>query len=313
MEENKKIWDLIIIGAGPAGLSASVYASRYGIKHVVIGMVPGGLISESHKVDNYLGIESLTGTELSQKMVEHAKRYSPEIITGEVAAIAKIAEKHIFEIKISEKTDLWVKTIVLATGTKRRHLNIPGEKKLEGRGVSYCATCDGFFYKNKKVAVVGGGNSAVGAAIHLAQVAKETFLIYRKAELPAEEYWKKLLAENQKIKIIYNTNVLEVIGQEKVEKIKIDQEINGQKEMPLDGLFIEAGSDPSWDFAQKLGLKTDSGGYIKISADGATSVEGIWAAGDITTGSDKFRQAIIAAAEGAVAAHSAFNYLKKKP
>jgi thioredoxin reductase (NADPH) len=311
MEENKP-WDLVIIGAGPAGLSASVYASRYGIKHAVIGMAPGGLISESHKVDNYLGIASLSGFELSQKMLEHAKKYSPEMITGEVAAIKKTEDKALFEIKLLGREVVSAKTIILATGTKRRPLNIPGEKELEGKGVSYCATCDGFFYKNKTVAVVGGGNSAVSAAVHLAQIASRVFLIYRKAELPAEGYWKKQLAENKKIETIYSTNVLEVIGREKVEKVKLDREYNKQKELLLNGLFIEAGSDPDWDFAESLNLEADEGGYIKIGADGATNIEGVWAAGDITTGSNKFRQAITAAAEGAIAARSAFDYLKKK-
>lgn len=310
MAENK-IRDLVIIGAGPAGLSASVYASRFGIKHALIGMAPGGLISESHKVDNYLGVEGLSGFELAQKMLAHAKKYSPEIIMGEVSAIKK-REEQLFEISVPNQKIVSTRTLVLATGTKRRQLNIPGEKELLGQGVSYCATCDGFFYKNKKVAVVGGGNSAVSAAIHLAQIASQVFLIYRKAELPAEEYWKKLLVENKKVEVIYNTNVLEVVGQAKVEKIKLDKELNSQKELLLDGLFIEVGSDPDWDFARELGLEADEGGYIKINAEGATNVEGVWAAGDITTGSNKFRQAITAAAEGAIAARSAFNYLKKK-
>lgn len=312
MEENK-IWDLVVIGTGPAGLSASVYASRYGIKHAIIGTTPGGLISESHKVDNYLGITDLSGFELAQKMLEHAKKYSPEMIIGEISSIKKIAEKGIFEIKTLGKENLWTKALILATGTKRRQLNIPGEKDLAGKGVSYCATCDGFFYKNKTVAVVGGGNSAVGAAIHLSQFANKTFLIYRKTELPAEGYWKKQLEENTKIETIYSTNILEINGHKKVEKLKLDKEFNGQKELLVDGVFIEVGADPDWSFAKDLGLVSDEGGYLKIGADGSTNAEGIWAAGDITTGSNNFRQAITAAAEGAIAAHSVFNYLKKKP
>lgn len=311
--EEKKLWDLVIIGTGPAGLSASVYASRYGIKHTVIGMIPGGLISESHRVDNYLGVASLSGFDLAQKMLEHAKKYSPEMIIGEATLIKKIEDKRLFEIKIQGKGDILAKTIVLATGTKRRQLNIPGEKELAGKGISYCATCDGFFYKNKIVAVVGGGNSAVSAAVHLAQIASQVFLIYRKAELPAERYWKKQLAENKKIETIYSTNVLAVRGKEKVEKIKLDKKNKGQEEISTDGLFIEVGSDPDWDFAKGLGLEADESGYIKIGEDGATNIEGVWAAGDITTGSNKLHQAITAAAEGAIAVHSAFDYLKKKP
>jgi len=311
MEENK-IRDLVIIGAGPAGLSASVYASRYGIKHVIIGLLQGGLISESHKVDNYLGVESLSGLDLSQKMLNHAKKYSPEMVIGGVAAIKKTEDNALFEIKLSGGKVVLAKTIILATGTKPRQLNILGEKELAGKGISYCATCDGFFYKNKTVAVVGGGNSAVGAAVHLSQIAGKVFLIYRKAELPAEGYWKKQLLENKKIETIYNANVVEVSGKEKVEKIKLDTKINDQDELSVDGLFVEVGSDPNWEFAKNLELAADDGGYVKIGADGATSAAGVWAAGDITTGSNKLRQAITAAAEGAIAAHSAFEYLNKK-
>lgn len=311
MEENK-IRDLAIIGAGPSGLSASVYASRYGIKHVIIGLLPGGLISESHKVDNYLGVESLSGFDLSQKMLNHAKKYSPEIITNEVEDIKRTGDKRFFEIKLPGAEIVLARAIILATGTKPRQLNIPGEKELAGKGISYCATCDGFFYKNKIVAVVGGGNSAVGAAVHLAQIASKVFLIYRKAELPAEGYWKKQLSENKKIETIYNANVVAVSGKEKVEKIKLDTKINNQDELSVDGLFVEVGSDPNWEFAKNLELAADEGGYVKIGADGATSAAGVWAAGDITTGSNKLRQAITAAAEGAIAAHSAFEYLNKK-
>jgi thioredoxin reductase (NADPH) len=311
MEENK-IRELVIIGAGPAGLSASIYASRYGIKHTVIGRVLGGLISESHKVDNYLGVEGLSGFDLSQKMLNHAKKYSPEIITNEVGAIKKTKDGNIFKIELPSAETVLARAIILATGTKPRHLNIPGEKELEGRGVSYCATCDGFFYKNKTVAIAGGGNSAVGAAMHLAQIAGKVFLIYRKAKLPAEGYWKKQLSENKKIETIYNANVIEVSGKEKVEKIKLDKKIDGREELSVDGLFVEVGSDPNWEFAKDLILAADEGGYVKINSDGATSVAGVWAAGDITTGSNKFRQTITAAAEGAIAAHSAFEYLNKK-
>jgi len=311
MEENK-IRDLVIIGAGPSGLSASVYASRYGIKHIIIGLLPGGLISESHKVDNYLGVESLSGLDLSQKMLNHAKKYSPEIIISEVVDIKRTENKRFFEIKLPGAEIVLARAIILATGTKPRQLNIPGEKELAGKGISYCATCDGFFYKNKTVAVVGGGNSAVGAAVHLAQIASKVFLIYRKAELPAEGYWKKQLSENKKIETIYNANVVAVSGKEKVEKIKLDTKINNQDELSVDGLFVEVGSDPNWEFAKNLALAADDGGYVKIGADGATSAAGVWAAGDITTGSNKLRQAITAAAEGAIAAHSAFEYLNKK-
>jgi thioredoxin reductase (NADPH) len=311
MAENKT-WDLAIIGMGPAGLSASIYASRFGIKHSLIGLMPGGMISESYKVDNYLGVENLSGLELAQKMLAHAQKYAPELIASEVVEIKKRKDQNIFEINILNQPTITARAVVLATGTKYRQLNIPGEKELLGKGISYCATCDGFFYKNKVTAAIGGGNSAVSAAVHLAQIAKQVFLIHRNSELSVEDYWIKMLKENQKITVISNTNVLEILGQKKVEKIKLDRAFHGQLEISVDGIFVEVGSDPSLEFARGLGLLVDAAGYLKINAEGATNVAGIWAAGDITTGSNKFRQAIIAAAEGAVAIQNVFNYLKKK-
>ena len=148
MEENK-FWDLAIIGTGPAGLSASIYASRYGIKHAVIGMVPGGLISESHKIDNYPGITGLSGFDLSQKMVEHAKKYSPRMIIGRAISIKKIKARRLFEIKIQEKENILARAVILATGTKRRQLNISGEKELAGKGVSFAPLATDFFIKIK--------------------------------------------------------------------------------------------------------------------------------------------------------------------
>ncbi len=301
---------LIIIGAGPAGLSASVYASRYGIPHTLVGGFMGGLIAESHQVDNYLGLEGLSGFELSQKMVAHAKKYAPEIIMSQVLGIKK--EKNLFQVSLEGEKELLTKTLILAPGTKRRKLNVSGENNFQAKGVSYCATCDGFFYKGKTVAVIGGGDSAVGAAVHLAQIAKKVYLICRDKKLSAEDYWKNLLQKSQKIEVLYETKVLEFLGKEKLEKIKIDKDSRGQKEVFIDGVFVEIGAEPNWDFAKDLNLEADSGGYLVVGDDASTSQDGVWAAGDITTGSNKFRQVITAASEGAIAAKSVFEYLKKE-
>jgi thioredoxin reductase (NADPH) len=306
---DNKIYPLIIIGAGPAGLAASIYASRFGIKHAVLGSLLGGLISETHLIDNYPGIEEASGFEFSQKLGHHAQKYGVEIMPAKVENIKKVNGE--FELEIEGGDNFRSQTILLATGTKRRKLNIPGEEEFRGKGVSYCATCDGFFYKNKTVAVIGGSDSAAGAAVYLSGICEKVFLIYRKEKLRAEKYWIDLIEKNPKIEVIYSTNVSEIIGAEKLQKVKLDKSYNSSTFINLDGLFIEAGSEPNLDFAEDLSLETDEGGYVKIKADAATSVAGVWAAGDITDGSDKFRQVITACAEGAIAARSISNYLKK--
>ena len=308
MEENKT-YPLVIIGAGPAGLSASIYASRYGVENLVIGSILGGQISETHLIDNYPGIEDLTGFEFAQKLGHHAQKYGTEILPKIVEAISKTEEG--FAIKLVGGEKINTRAVLLATGTKRRKLNIPGEAEFTGKGVSSCATCDGFFYKNKTVAVVGGSDSAAGAAVYLADIAAKVYLVYRKDKLRAEPYWVGLIEQNPKIEVIYNTNVIEITGEAKVEKIKLDKMPQDKEYLAVDGLFIEAGSDPNIDFAKNLDVAVDAGGYVKIQADCATSLSGVWAAGDITDGSDKFRQVITAAAEGAIAARSIYNYLKR--
>jgi thioredoxin reductase (NADPH) len=304
-----KTFPLIIIGAGPAGLSASIYASRYGIKHAVIGEFLGGLIAETHLIDNYPGVEDVTGFEFSQKLAHHAQKYGVEIMPARVKSIKERGRE--FEMEVGGKENIKSAAILLATGTRHRKLNIPGEEEFLGKGVSYCATCDGFFYKNKTVAVVGGSDSAASAVVYLSEICEKVFLIYRKEKLRAEKYWIDLIEKNPKIEVVYTTNVSEILGAEKLQKVKLDKSYKNAEFINIDGLFIEAGSEPNLDFAQELGLKKDESGYIKIQSDGATSIEGVWAAGDITDGSDKFRQVITACAEGAIAARSISNYLKE--
>jgi thioredoxin reductase (NADPH) len=308
MQENKA-FPLVVVGAGPAGLASSIYASRFGIKHIIIGSIIGGLISETHEIDNYPGIEEVSGFEFSQKLAHHAQKYGVEIMPAKVKNIFR--KGNIFEIEIEGKEKIKSQTILLATGTKRRKIGIIGEEKFFGKGVSYCATCDGFFYKNKIVAVIGGSDSAAGAAVYLSEICEKVYLIYRKDKLRAEKYWVDLISKNPKIEVVYNTNVSEILGREKVEKVKIDKVYNNSEVVNLDGIFIEAGSDPNLDFAQNLSMETDKKGYVKINSNCSTSVEGVWAAGDITDGSDKFRQVITACAEGAIAARSISNWLKK--
>jgi thioredoxin reductase (NADPH) len=309
MEKDKKVYDLIIIGAGPAGLSASVYASRYGVKHLILGEILGGQISETHLIDNYLGLEDMSGLAFAEKLGNHAKKYGTEILPKKVASIKK--ENNLFQLEISGGEVLQARSIFLGTGNKKRKLNLSDEEKFLGKGLSYCATCDGFFYKNKTVAVVGGSDSAAGAAVFLGDIAEKVYIIYRKSALRCEKYWHDIIGKNPKIEVVYNAEILELLGENKLQKIIISQNGTEKKEIYLDGLFIEIGSVPDLEYAKNLNLETDEKGYLKIDAGGKTSCIGVFAGGDITTGSDGFCQVITAASEGAIAARSIFNWLKK--
>lgn len=298
--------DLLIIGAGPAGLSASVYASRYGIKNLIIGEIPGGLTTETHEIGNWLGDIAISGADFAHKAAEHAKSLGTEIKNVRVENIKKEGQEFVVKTSGGEER---ARAIIIATGTKHRHLDIPGEKEFLGKGVSFCATCDGFFYRGKTVAVVGGNNSAAAAAVHLGNIAEKVYIIYRKENVRAEKYWLDLIEKNPKIEIINNTNVLEIKGNVKLEHLLLDNEYQESKELKVDGLFVEIGLDPRTEIIKNLGVKLDERGYIDIGASGRTSVEGIWAAGDVTNGSNNFAQIITAAAEGAIAAENISTYL----
>ncbi|MDA3839555.1 MAG: FAD-dependent oxidoreductase [Patescibacteria group bacterium] len=300
--------DLIIIGAGPAGLSASVYASRYGIKNTIIGQIPGGLTTETHEIGNWLGDIAISGADFAQKAAEHAMSFGTEIKNIQVKEIKK--EDKNFIIKTSEGEEK-ARVIIVATGTKHRHLNIPGEKEFLGRGVSFCATCDGFFYRGKTVAVVGGNNSAAAAAVHLGNIAEKVYIVYRKENVRAERYWLDAIEKNPKIEIINNTNVLEIKGEFKVETLVFDNEYMGSNEFSVDGLFVEIGLDPNTEVVKNIGVELDERGYINVGLDGRTSIDGLWAAGDITNGSNNFAQIVTAASEGAIAAEDISTYLQK--
>jgi len=306
MSEN--IFDVAIVGSGPAGYSASVYASRYNLRNVVFGKLPGGTISEAHKVCNYLAFEEITGLELSDRFSSHAKNFGAEIQNKSVVDIKKVGD--IFKIYTESDNIFEAKSVILATGTKRKKLAIPDEDKYIGKGVSYCATCDSNFFKEKMVAVVGGSNAATTAALLLSEVATHVYIIYRKDSLRGDQKWVEAVLQNKKIEVIYNTLVIGLKGNGKLEGITLDTEFNRGKLLKVDGLFIEIGSEPNGDLPLKLGLKTDEVGYIKTKEDQSTNIEGIWAAGDMTTNSNRFQQVVTAVSEGAIAANSVYQYLK---
>ncbi|MDA3815358.1 MAG: FAD-dependent oxidoreductase [Patescibacteria group bacterium] len=300
---------LAILGAGPAGLTASIYASRYNIDHISIGAEMGGYLNEIHKIENYPGISSIAGFDLAQKMKEHAEGLGSEIIHGSVIGIKKIGNG--FEIE-TEKEKYQAENIIFSIGTVFRKINIPGEKELTGKGVSYCATCDGPFFKNKKAVVVGGGNSAAVAALILSEFADHVDLIYRGDTLRCTPTFKDQMENSKNVDIIYETNIDEIKGETKVEKIILDKERNGSSEMAVDGVFIEVGSDPNVSLVNPIGVELDEKSYIKTNQNQSTNVEGFFAAGDITTNSNGFRQIITAASEGAIATLAVYEKIKSE-
>ncbi len=302
------MYDLIIIGAGPAGLSASVYASRYGMKHVVLGEVAGGLLTQTFDVGNWIGTKEIKGQAFAEQMADHAKSYGVEILPISVESIVK--NGNIFDISAGEKR-FQSKTVLIATGTAHRHLGIPGEKEFAGKGVSFCPTCDGFFFKGKTVAVVGGGDSAAEAGVYLADICKHVFVIVREVSMIAERFWQNLLSSKSNVSLILGTNVREIRGSGKLEQLLLDRPFEGKDELSVDGLFVEIGLLPNTKLLADLGAKRDRLGYVETAPDQSTTVPGVWAAGDITTNSNRFAQIVTAASEGAIAAKSILDSLQK--
>ncbi|MEI7452161.1 MAG: FAD-dependent oxidoreductase [Candidatus Falkowbacteria bacterium] len=301
-------YDLIIIGAGPAALTASVYASRYKINHLVIGQAPGGMMMQAHKICNWPGEKEISGFDLTVKMKEHALSYDVNIIESKVSQIKKTETGFVVTVGDVEYNAL---SILLATGTIHHNLGITNEGKYLGHGLSYCATCDAMFFRNKVVAVIGGGNSALTAAIHLGEIASKVYLIVRKDNFRGEPTWIEQAEKNPKIEIIFNANVVEMMGEAKLEAIKLDKEYNGSEQVAVDGLFVEIGSSPQTEFFDALQIDIDPEKYITVNPDQATNIPGVYAAGDITGGSNRIHQIVTAASEGAIAASSIFKYLKK--
>jgi thioredoxin reductase (NADPH) len=305
----ENIYDLIIIGTGPAGLSASLYASRYKLNHLIIGTASGGQVSEISKLENYPGFVSISGKEFIGKLVEQIENFGMKLTHEPVSSIKK--EGNVFVVETSAK-NYQTKSIILAMGAEYRRINIPGEKELTGKGVSYCATCDALFFRNKIVSVIGGGNSAAVTALELADHAAKVYVIFRKDKMTAEPIWLDKINANSKIELVGETNVIEIKGEKKVEKIILDKARDDKTYLEVDGVFVEVGSDPGIALCNKLGVAIDEQSYIIVNPDMSTSIPGVFAAGDVTTGSNKFRQVITACAEGSIAASSAYKMLKLK-
>ena len=304
-----KKYDLIIIGAGPAGITAGIYAKNFDLDCLLIGENIGGLVNAAYKVENYPGIFSVSGKELFKKFKAHQKYLKVPLKKERVEKINPVIRPGRTTFKISTKKNYYYsKSVILAFGTESRKLNIKNIEKLEGRGVSYRVGDDTFLYKNKIVAIIGGANAAAMSAVSLSRSAKKVYLIYRREKLRADALWVDRVKKTKNIEVIYKANVICAEGRKSMEKIILDK---NKKEIAVEGLFMETGIVPNTLLIRDLEIKTDRSGYIKVGSDQATNVPAVFAARDITMGSNNFRQIITACAEGAVAALSAFNYLRK--
>ncbi|MEK6934874.1 MAG: NAD(P)/FAD-dependent oxidoreductase [Nanoarchaeota archaeon] len=307
-----KEYDLAIIGGGCTGLGAAVYSARFNMKTIVFGGRLGGLIQDTHLVENYPGFVRLTGYELFQKLLKHTQDYKDLVDINEefVKDVKKI--KNGFEI-IGDKTKVKAKTVLFATGTRRKKLDVPGEKEFANRGVSYCATCDSVLFKNKTCIMVGGSDSAAKEGLLLSEHAKKVYIVYRKEKIHPEPINMKRVEaamKKGKIEIINNTNVKEIKGDKFVTHVIFDKPYKGSKEFKCEGVFIEIGHIVESELAKKLGVKTNSEGEILIDSDSKTNIPGIYAGGDVIA--RDWKQAIVGVAEGVLATNSAYNYIQEE-
>lgn len=303
-------YDIAIIGGGCTALGAGVYAARFNMKTIIFAGRLGGLIQDTHIVENYPGFKKISGFDLSQKLLEHVKEYKEVKIVEEF--VKDIKKDKEFSIK-GEKTSIKAKTILIATGTKRRKLNALGEKEFSNKGVSYCATCDAPLFKDKTCIMIGGSDSAAKEAILLAEYAKKVYIVYRKEKIHPEPINMKrteALIKKGKIEIINNTNVKEIKGDKFVTSVIFDNPYKGNKEFKCEGVFIEIGHIIENDLAKKLKVKLDEKGEIITNKDSKTNIKGIYAGGDVA--SRAWKQAIVGVAEGVIGVNSAYNYLQEQ-
>ena len=301
-------YDVIIIGAGPAGLSAAIYSARAELKTLLIDKQgPGGQAATTHLVENYPGFSSISGPDLANNMYNQAMELGVELVIEEITDLS--LEGEVKEI-ITDDGHYKGKTVIIATGVEPRLLNVAGESKFRGKGVSYCATCDGAFFKGKTVAVVGGGDSAVEEANFLTRFVEKLYIVHRRDELRATKIVQNRAFKNPKIEFVYNSVIKEIQGENKVQELLVeDVHTKEQSKINVDGIFIYVGNNPNTGFLQEQ-IKLSEHGYIITNEDMATNLPGVFGAGDIRVKS--LRQIVTAAADGAIASVMAEKYIESK-
>lgn len=307
MTTEKQMYDVIIIGAGPAGMTAAVYTSRANLTTLMIerGM-PGGQMATTEDIENYPGFESIVGPELSTKMFEHAKKFGAEYAYGDVDRVVDKGE--IKEVIVGDKT-YEAYTVIIATGAEYRKLGAPGEEELTGRGVSYCAVCDGAFYKGREIAVIGGGDSAVEEGMYLTRFADKVTIIHRRDELRAQKIIQDRAFDNEKIEFIWNKQVESVNEKDGVigSLTLVDTKDGSKSEFDTEGMFVYVGTDPLTAPFKDLDI-LDENGYVVTNEDMETKIPGIYAAGDVRE--KLLRQIVTATGDGSIAAQAAQKYIE---
>ncbi len=306
--DENEVYDVVIIGAGPGGLTAGIYAGRSRLKTLIFERLsPGGQIAVSDEVDNYPGFpDGISGKELTDRMEKQATRFGAKIVPDEVRKISK--KESLFEIETAANGTIKCKAVIIATGADPVKLPVPEEEKFRGRGISYCATCDAAFFKDKVVAVVGGGDTAIADAIYLTKFAKEVIVVHRRNELRAVKALQEEAFSNPKIKFQWDSVSTHVLGENKVEGLEVKNVKTGEKTvLNVDGIFVAIGTVPNSEIVKELVELTDRG-FIKTNQNRETSLPGMFAVGDVRD--TPLRQVVTAAGDGAIAEFSAENYIK---
>ncbi len=306
----EQIYDVLIIGSGPAGMTAAIYGKRAGLSVAVLegNYINGGQILNTYEVDNYPGLPGISGLDLADKFKEHAASHGAEFLRGKAESVSLEGNIKVIHTR---KEDFRCRTLVIASGAVHRKLGVPGEETLNGMGVSYCATCDGAFFRDKTVAVVGGGDVAVEDAIFLARGCRKVYVIHRRDQLRAAKTLQDSLFATEGVEMYWNGVVTRIDGENKVQRITVENTKTGEsQELEVDGVFIAVGITPDTGFVKDF-VELDSQGYIIAGEDGKTSVPGVFAAGDVRT--KQLRQVITAAADGANCITSAEEYLRENP
>jgi len=302
-------WELIIIGAGPAGLSAGIYGVRSGLKTLVLEeKIAGGTAADAPAIENYLGFQNISGLELVQKMVAHAK--SAGVTIHEFETVIGLEFKTENKVVKTDKATYETKAVIIASGSHYRELGVSGEKEFRGRGVSYCGLCDGPLFKGKRLLVVGGGNSALITTLYLAGLASEVKIVHRRDAFRAEEALVKALKEKQNVEVLWNTEVKEIKGEKLVNKaIVLDVKTRETRKLLVDGVFVQVGEDPNSQIAKEADVAVDEDGYIVVDVLQRTSIAGVFAAGDVTN--HPIKQVGTAVGQGTTAATEAYGYVRR--
>ena len=305
--EERTVYDVVIIGAGPAGMTAAVYASRAELKTVLLERgVPGGQMANTEEVENFPGFTMITGPELSSKMFEHAQKFGAEYKFGDIKSVELDGDIKILK---TSSEDIYTKSVVIATGAEYKTIGVPGEDLLRGRGVSYCAVCDGAFFKERELYVIGGGDSAVEEGVFLTKYASKVTIVHRRDELRAQKILQDRAFKNDKIDFIWDTELQSINGDSRVESITLKDKKTGEEfTKDADGVFIYIGMLPLTSPFKDLGILNENG-YIETNEEMETKIPGIFAAGDVREKS--LRQIVTATGDGSLAAQNAQNYLEK--